>query len=289
MKVQSALVLGIIFLSVFVGCKNNETVTAAPSLRFTYGGIANFNLANINFDSTITDTVEFQVNLGTFVTIGEDVPVTIAVTDSSRSNYNATSGLIYEQMPATAYSLVSNTAVIPARSISANLTIIFYKNQIDSLKDYMLPITIANAGGYNINTTYSTIYFHYIGLQIVGVYNVEGTRLDYNGLTDDNDIDTIFNLQSEKEVDFIDSVSFYTEYANLGVLGWKYLIKFDSTVSGGIAVEPNNIMEAAINPGSFIIYASEYKPDSGKIYLKTGYTNTNLDDRVVEETFWKEW
>ncbi len=45
----------------------------------------------------------------------------------------------------------------------------------------MLPITLTEAGTKTISADLNTIYYHFIGNELSGTYDLTGTRKNYNG------------------------------------------------------------------------------------------------------------
>ncbi|HVI46497.1 MAG TPA: DUF4302 domain-containing protein [Chitinophaga sp.] len=75
------------------------------------------------------------------------------------------------------------------------------------------------------------------------------------------------------------------DYSDLGASVWKYYLTLKNITDTDIAVDINPVMKSGIKQGSFKILEKSYDPVSGRIYLKTFYTNSAGAERVTEETF----
>lgn len=278
-------------LLIFAGCTkdDNANTTINPLFIISEGVLSNFDYATINFDSVLTDTIRFHISYSPVIPFLEDITVNIAVTDTSRVNYNNISGVKYEAMPSAAYTLSANSVTLKAGEISQELYVVFYKDRLDTTQNSMLPITISDAQGRQISTSNQTLYCHYIAIPIVGDYSVTGNREDYFGASSINDLDTSYEFNIEKEIAIVDANLYDADYANQGSLGWKYLISIDHNLPGGIVVTPNEIMSLSIQENSFVVFEATYNAITNYIYLKTGYTNSTGDDRIIEERFTKRF
>ncbi len=282
---------GLLGLIILAGCTKDENAntTIKPFFIIGEGGLGNFDYATINFDSVLTDTIKFHISYSPVIPFQDDITVSIAVTDTSRVNYNNGSGVKYEAMSSAAYALSQSSVTIKAGEISQELYVVFYKDKLDTTQNTMLPITITDAQGRDISTSNQTLYCHYIAIPIVGDYSVTGNRTDYFGASSINNIDTAYDINLEKEISIVDANLYDADYANQGSLGWKYLISIDHNLPGGIVVSPNEIMSLSIQPNSFVVFDATYDATTNFIHLKTGYTNSTGDDRIIEENFTKRF
>lgn len=73
------------------------------------------------------------------------------------------------------------------------------------------------------------------------------------------------------------------DYSDLGASGWQYNIFVKNATDKEITVTINTTMQQQIKEGSFKVLDKSYDPVSGRIYLKTFYTNSAGADRVTEE------
>ncbi|HEY8959726.1 DUF4302 domain-containing protein [Chitinophaga sp.] len=120
---------------------------------------------------------------------------------------------------------------------------------------------------------------------LAGSYQATAVRILYATTAADSLVGSIGNFKGIKEFSpskYADTV--VVDYGDLGNSNWRYRIAL--TADGqGITVTPNATMESQIKPGSFKILAQSYDRGSGRIYLKSFYTNSAGADRVTEETF----
>lgn len=116
---------------------------------------------------------------------------------------------------------------------------------------------------------------------LAGVYTSGGTRTNYTGPVSNNVVAGTNALSGDKTATAIGADKIELDYANLGGNGWKYVFSYNGTA---MTVAPNATMAGAIAAGSFIVHSVSYDKTTGIITVKTAYTNTAGDDRIVEET-----
>lgn len=92
----------------------------------------------------------------------------------------------------------------------------------------------------------------------------------------------ISGIKTANPIKYAGTVS--VDYSDLGASGWQYNIFVKSAADKEITVTINKTMQQGIKEGSFKVLDKSYDPVSGRIYLKTFYTNSAGADRVTEET-----
>ncbi|NNV57870.1 DUF1735 domain-containing protein [Limnovirga soli] len=289
-----------VFLLVVASCKKSSSSTS-PATSTTYvqipfSGLNYFNNATLNF---VEDTLklQFSVNVVSVFALSDSLVVKVAVNDTKRTNYNDSNTLQYEALPSDAYILSATSATIPAGASSIEFYIQFIEAKIDPSKNYMLPITLTEAGTKTISPDLNTIYYHFIGNELSGTYDLTGTRKNYNGevnyvegtggtgiLDSTNDL----SAYSPKALLPINKTLAYLDYSNSGALGWKYKITFDTLTHTISTIEPNDILAASIAPGSFVVHAKDYNSAEHTMHFITEYKNTLGFGRLVEESFTKK-
>lgn len=276
------------FIFIFSACKKGSTpINLSPNFYFYNGGTASFSNSLLLFPTSDTLTVNVVV-LSTY-SVKKNVTVSLGVTDSSITNYNNAYGSNYQLMPESAYHVSSTQFTMETGALYDTLTVSFYKQNIPKSGNFMVPLTILKAGDEKITADLSTIYFHVIGNCLSGLYKVSGTRANYSGAVSDNVVVSVTDLSEfeAKRVVPIDQTTGKVDYADLINLGWNYLLTYDCN-GGDLSVEGNATIYAQVASGSFKILAASYDTVLKVIYIKSTYTNTNGDGRVVEETLTKE-
>lgn len=116
-----------------------------------------------------TDFQQFiNVNYGSMGFNATDINVKIAIDEEAFTKANearAAQGLApYEHFPANAFSIDKLDITIPAgkaqSSVNGFATLTYNPSKFGVTKDYLLPISISNAGGYAINEKFKTVYFY---------------------------------------------------------------------------------------------------------------------------------
>ena len=253
-----------------------------PSANAPSSGLDYFSAATLPFIGADTAfDVTFDVNIASEYPLNKDVTVTVAVDDAKRVAYNSNlePGDQYVLPADSNYSFPVKTAVIKAGSRLAKFTVTFYGLTLDPAKNYMLPITLTDASGINISGNLSTIYIHSIGNPNAGAYSVTGTRTNYTGAAAGGVVASVADLADSKMAAPENKSIIDIDYANLGPS--HYIITFDAdgTAMTDIAVDQD--FTASVT--NFGIDLSTYDPATRTIHVKSHYTNSAGNDRIIEE------
>jgi Domain of unknown function (DUF4302) len=122
------------------------------------------------------------------------------------------------------------------------------------------------------------------GYPLAGSYKDTSARTLYKTTQADGAISTVAKFTGVKEatpLKYAGTVS--VDYSDLGSSGWQYNIAVKNPADKEITVTINTTMQQGIKEGSFKVLDKSYDPVSGRIYLKTFYTNAAGADRVTEE------
>lgn len=122
------------------------------------------------------------------------------------------------------------------------------------------------------------------GYPLAGNYNDTSVRTLYRTTQANGTIASISKTNSVKVANplkYAGTVS--VDYSDLGGSGWQYNIAIKAGTTKDLIVTINTTMQSQIKAGSFKILDQSYDPVSGRIYLKTFYTNSAGADRVNEE------
>ena len=282
----------------------NDFSTVGTIVEIPYSGLEYFSKASLNFTSD-TMTLEFTVNIASPYTLSDALTVQVTVDDSKRTAYNATGGLQYETMPADAYAYTTTSATIAAGSRLATFSITFYKAAIDPSKNYMLPISITDAQGKTISGNFGTQYYHTIGNDLAGTYDIVGYRDNFLGavvyvpgaessggtivggtgvFASESDL----SPYSPKTVLPNSPTECTLDYSNLSSSGWQYVITYDPTTKSITGLTGNETMLTGITANSFKAYQYDYDAALRQIHLLSEYTNTAGNGRLTEETLTKQ-
>ena len=304
MKKISLVALIATFTSLFfTSCKKNEEYTYDPGagqkiLKFvSVGGyVENFANSNVFADAANTaQKITAQIEYSAPNAHSGDITATIGVDAAALTAYNATVTAAtdkYELLDPSIYNIpVKNIVIKAGESLSMPFDIVFDGSKIDPAKNLMLPIKILSIAGApsDVKTASGTgtAYFHFIGNPLAGNYTVTGTRTNYTGAVSGGVIASVTNLGAigTKTMSPIDPTNASIDYANLGGSGWQYIITYDGT---DISAKPNDVMAAGVNPGSYSTYSITYDAANKVIHVKSEYTNTAGNARVVDETWTKQ-
>ncbi len=156
------------------------------------GNIVNFPLGGLAYfgQDAVTDAADadgnvvkqFAVNFASVNLPTVDTKVTLAIDNSLVTAWNADpshSAVVYEVMPANAFSFTSTSVTIPAGKQYATVSVTFHKSLLDPAKSYMLPIKIVSATGASgtiVSANQQVHYYHFIGNDFAGVYHHFYTR-----------------------------------------------------------------------------------------------------------------
>nr|WP_295871443.1 DUF4302 domain-containing protein [uncultured Chitinophaga sp.] len=124
------------------------------------------------------------------------------------------------------------------------------------------------------------------GYALSGNFSYKSKRTLYAGAQSAGIVANTFQAEGEKvmtPLKYDNMVS--VDYSDLGSSGWKYYFTLKDRMDTAIVVDINPVMKSQIKQGSFKILEKSYNPATGRIYLKTFYTNAAGSDRVTEETF----
>lgn len=278
------------FLLVIASCKKKDEniINTTPVAQISGSGITNFKNALLVGKDTLVYT--FFVEVSSASAIKENFDIVIGVKDTSRTKYNTTSTLQYDAMPADWYSIDTTTKTLVVNNTYVQFDIKFFMKKFDSTKTVMLPVGVLSAGSNNISSSYSTIYYHYIGMELSGSYGVSGTRKNYTGSVADENLSETVNLSEIGSKKLIPQtpLTCMAGYANNETLNWFYIITYDPVTNVILKVEPNDIMKSQLSPNSFVVNTKDYDPVTRAIHLVTQFVNTAGNARVVDEYLLKE-
>lgn len=249
-------------------------------------GLSNFSRATLHFPgSDLADTLNFYINLASVNTLDKDLTVTVDVNPAALTAYNGdpSHAVQFEMMPDSVYSLATKTYTIPAGQRIALVPVIIYPSKIDPTKSYMLPIGILQAEGQNISANYGTIYYHTIGNPYAGNYSVVGTRTNYTGAASGGVVASVADLaaNSPKAASPESPTVVDISYANFGTDAF-YIITFDPATQTITDATVDEAFTSSVS--NFGIDFANYDPATKTIHIKSHYTNSAGNDRVIEET-----
>jgi len=271
----------IAFLTAFFSCKKDSNSTQlTPNFYIVNGGVADSAETLILVSSS--DTMIYNVVISSTYYLSSKVLVTVGVSDQSRLSYNSAYNKDYEPMPAGSYSF-KDTVTFTTSSVYDTIPVSIYKHALSTDKEYMLPIKILDAGGNKIDSAYSIIYLHTVKSAFAGIYSSSGTKTIYIGDAADNKIDTTISFSLVKSLIPITPTTAGIDYADLGSIGWKYIIGI-SPEDSSFFVAPNNIILNSVQPGSFKVLSANFNPDTKTIKIKSSYKNLSGDERIIEES-----
>lgn len=130
--------------------------------------------------SDVSDTATFNVRIAG-PAINHDVTITVGPDSKALLDNYSKDSIHYEAMPANIYKILNPTVTIKAGERFAPVKVVFFPNQIDPSKNYMLAVSVTDAQGVNVSSNFGHIYFHTIGNPLAGAYTWNFTR--YNGDT----------------------------------------------------------------------------------------------------------
>lgn len=262
--------------------------TGASANTVNIAGLGNFSSSSLSaIQSYFADTISFYVNLASNNTLNKDLHVKVGVNQAARDAYNSsqpTGALTYEALPDSTYSWTEQTVTIPAgQRVVLVSGLIFHYDKMDPTKNYMLPIGIVDGDGVNVSANQGAIYFHSIGNPNAGSYTVTGTRTNYNGSSSSGDVTGVTNLAnfSPKTATPESPTIIDIDYANLAPS--HYVITFNAAGDQISDVTVDDDFLASIT--NFGVDVATYDAATKTIHIKTHYTNSAGNDRVVEEFF----
>lgn len=256
-----------------------------PSTNAPSSGLDYFNAATLPYiGADTTFDVTFDVNIASQYPLNKDVTVTVAVDDAKRVAYNSNLAPADQYvLPADSnYSFPVKTAVIKAGTRLEKFTVTFNGLTLDPVKNYMLPISLTDASGVNISGNLSTIYIHSIGNLNAGPYAVTGTRTNYKGPASAGVVGGVVDLSTlppktgaPENANVID-----INYANFGTSA-HYIITFNADGTAVTNLKVDDVFTASVS--NFAIDLYTYDLATRTIHVKSHYTNSAGDDRVIEE------
>ena len=199
----------------------------------------------------------------------------------------------YEKFPADAYTIDSWNATIQGGALSSNIVNIkYYSKKFDPRKSYLLPISIQDASGYQVNPDLKTVYLVVAKVEFnAGTYASNGVRNNYNA---DGSFASASNYSTDKNltqyVDPLDpaAVQFdIDKVANLGanqIAGTIFRVKINADLTVSVYGQ--------LGPGAPIVsipgLQNDYNPATKIFTLNYKYTNANGTYRVMTETLAKK-
>jgi hypothetical protein len=271
------IILAVVTISLSGCLKDKPNVDFSkifPTINLPYSGLAYFG-ADAVTDATDTITKNFTINLASDYPLSTDTKVTVGVDTSLIASYIASnSAVLYNSMPAAAYTFPQTTVTIKAGTRLATLSVTFIKHFLDPSKSYMLPIRILSAGQV-ISANFSTHYYHFIGNDFAGTYEHFYTRWNtpdtLSSSPSSNHLDlgpAIFNPVSPTE--FTVKTNYYTQP--------RYDVTFTKTGSGASAMYSNFVIKflpADIAAGSQ--WATAITVVNSPVFLPADYKTNPFD------------
>ncbi len=155
----------------------NDFSTVKPIVEMPYSGFE-YNASDaLNLTSDPQD-VAFTVNLASVYPLQTDIPITVGYDAKALALYNSKQPATaqFEKFPDSTYSFTVTKGIIKAGKRLDTFHVTFFTSKIDLSKNYLLPISILDAGGQTISGNFGTHYFHVIGNPLAGSYNWDFTR-----------------------------------------------------------------------------------------------------------------
>lgn len=228
--IKTALAL-LLTVSVFSSCLKDSATTVDFSKGGQSAEIPLSGLNNFGNDAITSDTAEvsFGVNINGSTTLSRAQDITVDVDAAKIAAYNAANpAIVYEAMPANAYTFKTTVVNIPAGGRYKILSFTIYKNVLDPSKSYMLPIGITKADGLTISANQSTKYYHVIGNDFAGAYHHAFIRTPAGG--DFADRPSTFSPDSPTQFEV--AGGYYTQDI-------RYVVSFSKSGSGTSATYSN--------------------------------------------------
>lgn len=144
-------------------------------------GLEYFGGGALTFPSTdLADTVTFYVNIAGTNVLPKALSVTVAPDPNALLDNFSNDSISYIAFPDSDYTILNATKTIPAGSRLDTFQVVFYPYKFDPTKNFMLPLTATNSGGYTLAGNFGHLYLHTIGNPIAGTYNQEWIRYNSN-------------------------------------------------------------------------------------------------------------
>ena len=138
-------------------------------------GTGMFQVASFSISNTATP-LNVQVNVAAPKPLSSALTVKLSVDQAALAAYNTANGTSYILLPAADYTS-SMTVTIPANQNSANLVININSSLISpSVSNYVLPISITDAGGQQISNYKTILYNITVKNPYDGNYTVTGYK-----------------------------------------------------------------------------------------------------------------
>ena len=282
MRFFKPVIVPVILITIFTACKkNSSSVNLTPNFYFINGGVTDTANTLLLFSSS--DTITYNLVISSTYFISKNVLVTIGVADEYRDSYNTTYNTNYQPMPDGAYSF-RDTITATTSTLYDTIPVTVYKHALSADKQYMLPIHILDAGGYQIDTATSIIYLRTVNNILSGIYNSACTKIMYNGDATDSTLSSIDSFTIVKSLIPQPDNSSQLDYADLGANGWKYILGFSSDNNNAFFVLPNDVIKNSVQANTFQVLAESFDSTTRKIYIKTSYKNSSGNQRIVEES-----
>ena len=145
-------------------------------------GLANFDAdANVIITPFSPDTIrlDLYVGLAAVNTVSTDIPVTLSIDDTKRTDYNtANPDANFLAFTSNMYKLKETKIVIKAGKHYASTVLEIYTSTVDLSKSWMLPVSIKDASGMPLTSNLNTMYYHIIGNALAGDYTWDFYRWD---------------------------------------------------------------------------------------------------------------
>jgi hypothetical protein len=178
------------------------------------------------------DTITFGATVqGQFT---EDVNVTISVNKDRVADNKVNDHLDYTLLTeGTQYKLITTPTqtVHPGRTPFVEYQVVFFPQNIDFTKSFILPISVTNDKDLTVSSNFGTVYFHIIGNPIAGLYDWKFTRYDNATGTGPIRADLSWNFGENGDAVFLPDDPTTIE-TTTGYVGGTYIITFDDDGAG---------------------------------------------------------
>ncbi len=248
----------------------------------------------------LTDTARTLAVNASFGAIGlpkNAIAVKFSPDDKAFDSINAIrsqAGLsLYEKFPATAYVVDSWDAAISGGTVySTPLMIKYYSKKFDPQRNYLLPVSIKDASGYNINPDLKTIFLAVAKVEFnAGTYASNGVR---NNFAADGTATSSSSYSTDKNLtQYVDPLNpavlqfDIDKVANLGanqIAGTIFRVKINTDLSVTVYGQLGPGAPITNRPG----LQNDYNPVTKTFTLNYQYTNANGTFRQMTETLTKK-
>ena len=221
--------------------------------------------------STAPASFTFNVKIASPNPPTQDIQVTLAVSDSSLTQFNNNNGTDYVALPSATYKLLTPTVTVKAGTRFAPVSVQILPSQIDATKSYGLSIQIVSATGGAIpsaNWGY-LVLVPKIRNAYEGNYHSAGTF--HHPTAGDR------ALNADKFLQTINPNTVQTTYADLG--GSGYLMWLQINADNTVTVIPKGATPATATQFG----TNTYNPATKTFTLNYKYPGSG-GDRVITET-----